>query len=124
MFHGEKCDSCMGVCLWFFSSRQQLSPPLAICSQLQLVSIAVRHGAVSLEQRVVLHDTYVKYGSARNIHPENQLNVYLKGLERRSLVQLKGLERQSLVQLKGLECQSLVQERQHNCWSVDPIKQQ
>jgi hypothetical protein len=28
----------MGVCLWFVSSRYQLSAPLAICSQLQLVS--------------------------------------------------------------------------------------
>jgi hypothetical protein len=29
-----------------FSSRQQLSAPLAICTQLQLVSSVVRHGEV------------------------------------------------------------------------------
>jgi hypothetical protein len=36
----------LGVCLRFVSSMQQLSAPLAICSQLQLVSSVVRHGDV------------------------------------------------------------------------------
>jgi hypothetical protein len=44
MLHGEQFGSCVGVCLWFVSSRHQLSPPLAICSQLQLVSSVVRQG--------------------------------------------------------------------------------
>jgi hypothetical protein len=53
----------VGICLRFVSGRQQLSAPLAICSQLQLVSsVMVRY---TLEQRVFLYDTYVKYGSIR-----------------------------------------------------------
>jgi hypothetical protein len=36
----------MGVCLWFVSSWKQLSAPLAICSQLQLVCSVVHHGVV------------------------------------------------------------------------------
>jgi hypothetical protein len=46
MFHGEQCASCVGDFLWFISCGQQLSAPLAICSQLQLVSSVVRPGAV------------------------------------------------------------------------------
>jgi hypothetical protein len=46
MFHGAQCGSCVGVCLRFVSNRQQLSALLAVCSQLQLVSSVVRHGAV------------------------------------------------------------------------------
>jgi hypothetical protein len=46
MFHGEQCDSCVGVCLWFISSGRQLSAPLAVCSQLKLVSSVFRHGSV------------------------------------------------------------------------------
>jgi hypothetical protein len=46
VFLGEQCGSCVGVCFWFVSSRQQLPAPLAICSQLQLVNSVVRHGAV------------------------------------------------------------------------------
>jgi hypothetical protein len=65
MFHGEHCGSCVGVCLQFVSNKQQLSAPLAICSQLQLVSSVVLHGWYTLEQRVFLYDTYVKYGSPR-----------------------------------------------------------
>jgi hypothetical protein len=65
MLHGEQCDSSMGICLWFVTSGQQLSAPLAICPELQIVSSVFRHGAVYLEQHVFLYDTYVKYGSAR-----------------------------------------------------------
>jgi hypothetical protein len=39
MLLSEQCGSS-----WFVSSRQQLSAPLAICSQLQLVSSVVSHG--------------------------------------------------------------------------------
>jgi hypothetical protein len=61
MFHGKQCVLCVRVCLWFFSSRQQLSPPLVICSHLQSVSVMVWY---TLEQRVFLYDPCVKYGSA------------------------------------------------------------
>jgi hypothetical protein len=44
MLHGEQC----GNLFLFVSSRQQLSAPLAICFQLQLVRSVVRHGAVYL----------------------------------------------------------------------------
>jgi hypothetical protein len=37
MLHSGQCGSCMGVCLWFVSSRQQLSAPWDICSQLTAV---------------------------------------------------------------------------------------
>jgi hypothetical protein len=60
MLHGGQCGS-----LWFLSSRQQLSAPLAICSQLQLVRSVLRHGEVYSEQSVFLYVTHVKYGSAR-----------------------------------------------------------
>jgi hypothetical protein len=52
----------MGVCLRFFSRRQQLSAPWAICFQ----STAVWYNMVccTLEQYVFLYDTYVKYTSA------------------------------------------------------------
>jgi hypothetical protein len=63
--HTFYSGSCMGICLWFVSSKQQTSAPLAICSQLQLVSNVFHHGAIYLEQRVFLYDTYEKYGSAR-----------------------------------------------------------
>jgi hypothetical protein len=53
----------MADCLWFVSNRQQISTPSVICSQFQLVSSVVCHG--TLEQRVFLYGTYVKYGSAR-----------------------------------------------------------
>jgi hypothetical protein len=46
MFHGEQCGSCVGISLWFVSSGQQLSAPLAVCSQLQLVSNVFRLGTV------------------------------------------------------------------------------
>jgi hypothetical protein len=59
MFHSEQCGSCVGVCLWFVRSRQQLSPPLAIRSQFQLVISVVTHGAAYF-----LCDSYVKYSSA------------------------------------------------------------
>jgi hypothetical protein len=49
MFHGKQCGSCVGVCLRFVSSRQQLSASLAIGSQLQLVNSVVRHGAVYIK---------------------------------------------------------------------------
>jgi hypothetical protein len=62
MFHGKQCGSCVGVCLQFVSSRQQLQASLAICSQLQLVNVTVW---CTLEQCVFLYDTYVKFGSAR-----------------------------------------------------------
>jgi hypothetical protein len=56
----------MHVSLWFVSSRQQSSVPLAICSQLQSVSSVFRYGAIYfIVQRVFLYDTYVKYGSAK-----------------------------------------------------------
>jgi hypothetical protein len=45
--------------LWFVSSRQQWSAPLAISSQLQLVSSVVHHGAVYFR---AWHP--VKYGSS------------------------------------------------------------
>jgi hypothetical protein len=50
--------------LWFVSSRQQLSAPSAISFQLQLAVwyVMVRF---TLEHRVFLYDTYVKYGFAR-----------------------------------------------------------
>jgi hypothetical protein len=38
--------SSVRICSWFVSSRQQLSTPLAICSQLQLVRSVVRHDSV------------------------------------------------------------------------------
>jgi hypothetical protein len=50
--------------LWFVRSRQELSVPLAICSQLQLVSSVVGHGVYTSEKYVFLYDSYVKYGSA------------------------------------------------------------
>jgi hypothetical protein len=46
MFHGEQCGACVGVCLLFDSSRQPISAPLGIYSQLQLESSVVCHGAV------------------------------------------------------------------------------
>jgi response regulator of citrate/malate metabolism len=51
---------------WKFMIFQQLSVPLSICSQLQLVSSVVRYGAIHLEQHVLLYDIYVKYRSARS----------------------------------------------------------
>jgi hypothetical protein len=48
--------------LWFVSSRQQLSAPWVLCSQLTVVWHDMVHYA--LEQPVFLYDTYVKYGSA------------------------------------------------------------
>jgi hypothetical protein len=60
MFHGKQFGSCVSV-YDFVSSRQQLSVPLTICCQLQLVRVMVWYTS---EQRVFLHDTYVKYGSA------------------------------------------------------------
>jgi hypothetical protein len=44
IFHSKQGGSCVGVSLWFASSGQQLSAPLTICSQLQLVSSVVHHG--------------------------------------------------------------------------------
>jgi hypothetical protein len=61
----RKAGRLMRGSSWFFISTLQLSAPLAICSQLQLVSGVVRHGAVYLEQRVFLYDTYETYGSTR-----------------------------------------------------------
>jgi hypothetical protein len=52
MFRGQQSGSCVGVSLRFFSRRQQLSAPLAVCSQLQLVNSVFRHGVVRFTQRV------------------------------------------------------------------------
>jgi hypothetical protein len=38
MFHSEQCGSCVGVCLWFVSSLQQFSAPLAILFYIFIVS--------------------------------------------------------------------------------------
>jgi hypothetical protein len=44
LFHSEQYSLCVGICLRFVNSRQQLSGSVAICSQ--LVSSVVRHGEV------------------------------------------------------------------------------
>jgi hypothetical protein len=46
MFHGEQCESCVGICLWIVSSGRQLSAPLTICFVLQIVSSLFRYGVV------------------------------------------------------------------------------
>jgi hypothetical protein len=51
----------MEVCLWFTSSRQPLSAPWALCSQLTAVWYNMLR--YIFEQRVFLCDTYVKYRS-------------------------------------------------------------
>jgi hypothetical protein len=65
MFHSEQCGSCVGICLLFVNRGWHLSAPLAVCSQLKLVSSVFRHGAIYFSAHVFLYDTYVKYGSAR-----------------------------------------------------------
>jgi hypothetical protein len=49
--------------LSFISSRQQLSAPLAICSQSQLMSSVLRHGVVYFEQNII--SVWHIMGSAR-----------------------------------------------------------
>jgi hypothetical protein len=44
MFHGEQRGSRVGIL--FVSNGQQLSAPLAVWSQLQLVSSVFRHGVI------------------------------------------------------------------------------
>jgi hypothetical protein len=46
MFHGEQWGSYVGVSLRSVSSEWQLSAPLAICSQIQVVSSVLHHGVV------------------------------------------------------------------------------
>jgi hypothetical protein len=53
---------CGSLC--FVSSRQQLSAPLAICSQLQPVSSVVRHGAVHLRATCISVCHPCEYGPA------------------------------------------------------------
>jgi hypothetical protein len=53
---------------------QQLSAPLAICSQLQLVRSMVVMVRCTLAHRVVLYDTYLNYGSVRKC----RLNFMMK----------------------------------------------
>jgi hypothetical protein len=61
MFHSEQCGSCVGVCIQFASSVQELSALLAISSvTLSEQCCASWWG----EQCVFLHVTHVKYGSA------------------------------------------------------------
>jgi hypothetical protein len=65
MLHSEQYGSCVGVCLWFVSSRRQLWAPLAVCSHLISKAQVVLHGAVYLIATCVSVDTDVKYESAR-----------------------------------------------------------
>jgi hypothetical protein len=60
MLHSEQYGN-----LWFVSSRQQLSAPLAICSQLQLVRSVVRHGAVYFGATCISVRHPCEIGSAR-----------------------------------------------------------
>jgi hypothetical protein len=114
----------------------------------------------TLEQRVFLYDTYVKYRSARKCQrklrrkfcdeqvPSKQtIHKFVTKLRTTGLLMEKkqkknkhriltenlydigpSLEHTPRKSLKHLVqetgCQSLVQEQQHNCWSLDPIKQQ
>jgi hypothetical protein len=61
---GEKCGSWAGI------YGQQLSAPLAVCSQLQLVAVCSVMARYTLEQHVFLCDTQVKYRSAREYRRE------------------------------------------------------
>jgi hypothetical protein len=65
MFQGEQCGSCVANPLLFASSRMQSSPPLAVCSQSELLSSVFRHGTVYLEERVFLYNIYEEYGTSR-----------------------------------------------------------
>jgi hypothetical protein len=60
MFYGEQCGLYVGI-HDFVSSWRQSSAPLAVCSQLQLVSSLLRHCAVYFTAPQFLYDTYVKY---------------------------------------------------------------
>jgi hypothetical protein len=65
MFHSEQYCSCMGVCLWFVSSSQDLAAPLAISSQLQLVNSEVRRAPIYFKAtRISVWHLYI-YGTAR-----------------------------------------------------------
>jgi hypothetical protein len=65
MFHDEQCDSCEEICLRFFSSGRQLSAPLAVCSQLQLMCSVFCLGVVYF-RATCISVWHVKYVSARN----------------------------------------------------------
>jgi hypothetical protein len=76
MFRSTQYGLCMGVCLWFVNSRQQLSAPLATCSQLRLVSNVVRRGAVYFRATCISVCTHVKYKSARKFQQKFQKKFY------------------------------------------------
>jgi hypothetical protein len=53
-----------------------LSSPLAIWSQLQLVSSVVCHGAVYFREHIFMYDTYVKYRAARKCQQKFWRNIH------------------------------------------------
>jgi hypothetical protein len=117
MFHDEQCGSCVRISLWFFSSGRQLSAPLAVCSQLQLVSSVLCQGAVNF-RRVFLYDIYEKYGSARKCGLKFRRKFRHEKVPSRqtihNLVSKLGSTGLSIDKKQKHKCQMLAEKRLHD----------